>query len=94
MRRSVVGGCVDQVQREVGWCLVSKRRMGALGVVVNHPIRNDGTGVNRAAEHGFVQEFVAHATVEAFHEAILHRLARRDVVPFDVMRSTPVEDRV
>lgn len=68
--------------------------MGALRVVVGHPVRNDGTGVDRAAEHGFVQQLVAHPAVERLDEAILHRLARRDVVPFDVLRLTPVKDRI
>ena len=68
--------------------------MGALCVVVGYPVRNDGSGVNWAGEHRFVQELVAHSAVEAFHEAILHWLAGRDVVPFDLMRSAPVEDRI
>ena len=50
--------------------------------------------MNWAAEHRFVQELVAHSAVEAFHKPILHWLAGRDVVPFDLMRGAPVEDRI
>jgi len=39
------------------------------------------TGVVQAQEQGLVEQLVAHATVEALDVAILHRLARCDVVP-------------
>ena len=94
IRCSVVGGCGDQFQREGGWRLVTKGRMGAPRVIVDDPVRNDSSGVNRATEHGFVQEFIAHPAVEAFDKGILGRLARRNVMPIDVMRRTPVEDRI
>ena len=94
IRCSVVGGCGDQFQREDGWRLVIKGRMGAPRVIVVDPVRNDSSGVNRATEHGFVQEFIAHPAVEAFAKGILGRLARRNVMPIDVMRRTPVEDRI
>lgn len=47
-----------------------------------------------AEEQGFVQQLVAHPPVEAFAEAVLHRLARRDEVPFHLMILRPGEDRV
>lgn len=94
LRCSVVGGCGDQVQREGGWRLVDKGRMGALRVIVDDPVRNDSSSVNRTAEHGFIQEFIAHPAVEAFDKGILGRLVRRNVMPVDLMRRTPVEDRV
>jgi hypothetical protein len=43
-------------------------------------------------EQAFVEEFVAHAAVEALDEAILHRFAGRDVVPLDPMIDCPGED--
>ena len=52
----MVGVCGDQVQREGGGRLAAKSRMGAPRVGVIDPIRKDGAGMNRAAEHGFVQE--------------------------------------
>ena len=38
-----------------------------------------------------VQTFVAEATIERFHEAVLLRLARRDVMPFDAGVLAPGE---
>ena len=57
--------------------------MGARRVVVDDPVRNDSSGVSRAAEHGFVQELIAHPTVEAFDKGILRRLTRCNVMPVD-----------
>jgi hypothetical protein len=42
----------------------------------------------------FVEAFVAQAAVEALDEAILHRFARRDVVPFDGMLLLPSQDGI
>ncbi len=62
-------------------------------VVVIGPGPDQGARMGHAAEHGLVQKFVAHATVETFHKAVLHRLASRwkrsfgttrDVVPVDL----------
>ena len=36
--------------------------------------------MGHAEEQGLVQQFVAHVAVEALDVAILHRLARRDVI--------------
>ena len=41
-----------------------------------------------------VEALVAKLAVEAFHEAILLRLAWRDVVPFDAVLLGPFDDRV
>jgi hypothetical protein len=45
-------------------------------------------------EQRLVQEFVAHAPVKAFAEAVLHGLSWRDVTPFDPMFARPREDGV
>ena len=66
--------------------------MGAVGVVVPPPFFDDPTGFWQAAEHVLVQAFVAETTVEAFHEGVLHRFARRDVVPFDAGVLLPLQD--
>ena len=58
--------------------------MRACFVEVGGPGPDHGAGMGHIAEHGLVQEFVAHAPVEAFHEAVLHGLTRRDVMPFDL----------
>jgi hypothetical protein len=38
-------------------------------------------GMRERAEQGLVEQFVAQAADEGFRERVLHRLARRDVVP-------------
>ena len=68
--------------------------MGAPRVIVDVLVRNDSSGANRAMEHGFGQEFVAHPSVEPFFKGILGRPARRNVTPVDSTRRTPVEDRI
>src|SRR6266702_3211884 len=45
-------------------------------------------------EQALVEKFVAHAAVEGFDVAILHRLAGRDVVPFHVMLFAPAQDSI
>ncbi len=68
--------------------------MRARGVVVLDPLGDAGTCVVEAAEQRLVQEFVAHAAVESLADAVLHRLARRDVVPGDPGLDAPSEDGV
>src|SRR6478672_916706 len=41
-----------------------------------------------------LRAFVAQLAIEAFHEAVLLRLAGRDVVPFDAVDCGPLEHRV
>ena len=38
------------------------------------------------AQHGFVEKLIAHAPVETFDDAVLHGLARRGVMPFQLTR--------
>lgn len=54
------------------------------GVVVVDPFANGAAGMIEAEEQAFVKQLIAHAAVERFDIAVLHRLARRDVVPFDL----------
>jgi hypothetical protein len=53
-----------------------------VAVVVGNPHRNLRPGVVKIEEQGLVEQFIAHATVEAL-EGILDRLAWRDEVPVD-----------
>src|SRR5690606_38353796 len=92
--RSGAGDCGGQGPRVVGRGLVIQGRMRALGVVVCGPGGNHGPRMVQVAEHGLVEQLIAHPTVEAFDETVLHRLARRDVVPFDPVLGTPLQDRV
>ena len=68
--------------------------MGPRGVVIGDPGGEEFTGMGEVAEQRLVQKFVPHPAVKAFHEAILHRLSRRDVVPFDLVLGAPLQDRV
>lgn len=47
-----------------------------------------------AGKEVLVEAFVAQASVETLHEAVLHWLARRDVMPLDSMVLLPFEDGV
>ena len=68
--------------------------MRAFGVVVVGPCGDHDARVCQVAEHGLVEQLVAHPPVETLDEAVLHGLARRDVVPFDPVLGTPPQDRV
>ena len=57
--------------------------MGPLLVVIGRPGPDGGAGMGHVAEHCLVQKLVTHAAIEAFHEAVLHRFAGGDVMPFD-----------
>ena len=68
--------------------------MWALLVVPVRPSRESGAGVVEIVEDRLVQQFVAHAAVERFADAVLHRLARRDEMPIDPVRLRPGQHRV
>ena len=63
-------------------------------IVVCAPCRNHAAGMAQRREQVFVETFLAHPTVEAFHQAVLHGLAWRDVVPTDLAVLLPLEHRV
>ena len=58
--------------------------MRAVVVVIVALCRNQMAGMAQVREQVLVEALVPQAVVEALHEAILHRLARRDVVPFNL----------
>lgn len=68
--------------------------MRALGVIVAHPSRDQIAGMGEIAEQCFVEKLIPHPAVEAFDKPILHRLTRRDIVPFDLVLDAPLQDRV
>ena len=68
--------------------------MWAVVVEVCAPCRHQIAGMAQAVEQMLVQAFVAHAAIEAFHEPVLHRFARCDVVPVDLAIFLPFEDRI
>ena len=58
-------------------------------VVVGDPGSNDLAGLVEIKEQALVEKFVPHAAVEGFDVAVLHGLARCDVVPFHPMILCP-----
>ena len=63
-------------------------------VVVATPCADQSAGVWQAVEQVLVQTLVPEPAVEALDEAVLHRLSRRDVVPFNLPLFLPAQDRV
>ncbi len=51
-------------------------------VVVGNPGSDDLPSLIEVEEQALVEKLVAHAAVEGFNVAVLHRLAGCDVVPF------------
>lgn len=68
--------------------------MRAAQVIVVSPVFDSLPGMAVAGEQVLVEAFVAQASVEALHEAVLHWLARRNVMPVDGMVLLPFEDGV
>jgi hypothetical protein len=61
-------------------------------VVVALPRRQDGAGVRERGEQRLVEALVAQAADEALGKRVLLRLARRDVVPFNLALLAPSQN--
>jgi hypothetical protein len=46
----------------------------------------------QAGEQNFIKALIPQTTIEAFDKAVLHWLARRDIVPIDKMVLAPPEN--
>jgi hypothetical protein len=68
---------------ELSWCEPVEARVRSVGVVVDPPFFDDLTRLLEVDEQVLVEALVAQPAVEALDESILHRFARRDVVPLD-----------
>jgi hypothetical protein len=66
--------------RKLGACQPAKAVVRTQGTVVRPPCLDDPSCCSQRWEQMLVQTFVAQATIKAFNEAILLRLARRDVM--------------
>ena len=77
-----------------GWGKPVQARVRAGVVVVDPPCLDDPAGCCEASEQMLVQAFIPEPPVEAFHEPVLLRLARRDVVPQHPRLLLPAQDRV
>ena len=67
--------------------------MRPAGVLVGSPLFNDATRGGEPSEEVLVEALVAEAAVQALDEAVLRRLSRRNVVPFDAPIFLPLQDR-
>ena len=65
--------------------------MWPLPVVVLHPGGDLEVGMREAEEQRLVQQFIAHPTIEALDIAVLHRPARRDVMPLHADLAAPCQ---
>src|SRR5215475_10567751 len=83
----LVGACC-----KLRWCEPAQARVWSCNVVVDTPGLDDPAGLGEIGEQVLVEAFVAQPAVERFDEAVLARLAGRDVVPFDAMVLLPAED--
>src|SRR5437588_10382429 len=76
------------------WGEPVEARVWAFRVVVDPPCVDDPTCRGQAGEYMLVEALVAEAAVEALHEPVLLRLARRDVLPGHAAVLLPAQDRM
>lgn len=68
--------------------------MGSALVVVDEPRVSELLRLVRGVKEVGVQDFLAIRAVEAFHEGVLHRLARLDVLQPDAALGAPFGERL
>ena len=68
--------------------------MRAMVIVIVTPSRDQLSGVAQVVEQVLVQALVPEAAIEAFHKAVLHGLAWRDVVPLDLPVFLPFQNGI
>jgi hypothetical protein len=61
----------------------------AVTVVIVLPGADLFPDLTERREQGLVQQLISEPAVEAFHEAVLHGLARRDVMSFNTNPLAP-----
>src|ERR1700746_74829 len=73
---------------------VAEATMRSDGVVVVLPNRQNLASMGKRCEQCLVQTFIAQPAEEGFHERILLRLARGNVMPLDLHLLRPAQDRL
>lgn len=68
--------------------------MWALVIVVSAPCRDHAAGKAQRREQVLVEALLAHPSIEAFHQAVLHGLSWCDVVPADLAVLLPFQHRI
>lgn len=76
------------------WIGVSPSRLECGLIVVGAPCVDDPASVAVAYEQVLVEAFVLQPADEQLHEAVLHWLARCNLVSFDLGLLLPLEDGV
>src|SRR3546814_4154550 len=74
-------------------CLISKGRVRPRLVVIFGPGRDHCAGMIEVEEQRLIQKLIAHPAIKALDIAVLHRLARRDIMPLDPDLAAPYEHR-
>jgi hypothetical protein len=64
------------------------------GVIVHSPSLDDAASFAQPVEQVFVEAFIPQPAIERFHERILRRFSRGNVVPFDPDLLHPFQDRI
>ncbi|KIT98651.1 hypothetical protein QU38_02935, partial [Staphylococcus aureus] len=77
---------------DLGGGLPAQFRVRPDVVVIVLPGGEHEPGMGQRREQRLVEAFVPQAPVEALDEAVLHRLARRDVMPLDLTFLRPAQD--
>ena len=78
---------------KLSWRDIARRRVRSLGVVVLFPVRDANASFLQSGEKCLVEALVPKAAVAALDEAVLHRLARSDVMPVDLPALRSAQDR-
>lgn len=69
-------------------------RIRAVVIVILAPSRDQVSGMAQIGEQLLVQALVTQSAIGTFHEAVLHRLARGNVVQLDIAALMPSQDGV
>jgi hypothetical protein len=85
-------GLPSELAPYLGRGSVSHARVRPEVIVVVQPFRQGLASMAEAGEQRLVQAIITHSSVEALDEAVLLRLAWRDVVPLDVAIPRPSQD--
>jgi hypothetical protein len=75
--------------RDEGRCVLGRRlpsdlRVRARAIVIGVPDCQGDARRSQGCEQGLIEQFIPQAAVEVLDEAVLHRRAKRDVMPFDI----------
>ncbi len=79
----------DTSAGDLGGGLPAQLRVRPDRIVIVPPVGQHEPGMGQRSEQRLVEAFVPQAAVEALDEAVLHWLARCDIVPLDLALLRP-----